>query len=149
MKRALRTVGYELRTRLLGRPTVAPIGGHSRIIICPGETKGSHARRNLPNWPEMGVWRQHPGPSDLFIDVRATIGTYTLFAVDFGAEVIACGPDRHTAQRLQENLVLNGVTAEVVQKTVSGARESCGSRGGSTAMTNWFLTAHRRTTSQA
>ena len=115
----MRTVGYELRTRLLGRPTVAPIGGHSRIIVYPGETNGSHACRNPPNWPEMGVWRQHLRPGDLFLDVGANIGIYTLFALDLGAEVIACEPDRHNAQRLEENLALNGFTAEVIQKAIS------------------------------
>ena len=115
----MRTIGYEVRTRLLRRPTVAPIGGRSRIIVYPGETNGSHACRNPPNWPEMGVWRHHLRPGDLFIDVGANIGIYTLFALDLGAEVIACEPDPHNAQRLQENLALNGFTAEVVQKAVS------------------------------
>ena len=115
----MRTIGYDVRTKLLGRPTVAPIGDHSRIIVYPGETNGSHACRNPPNWPEMGVWRQHLRPGDLFIDVGANIGIYTLFALDLGAEVIACEPDPHNAQRLQENLALNGFTAEVIQKAVS------------------------------
>lgn len=115
----MRTVGHEIGTRLLGRPMVAPIGDHSQIIVYPGETNGPHACRNPPNWPEMGVWRQHLRRGDLFIDVGANIGIYTLFALDLGAEVIACEPDRHNAQRLRENLALNGFTADVIQKAVS------------------------------
>lgn len=115
----MRTVGFEVRSRLLGRPMMAPIGDHSQIIVYPGETNGSHTCRNPPNWPEMGVWRQHLRPGDLFLDIGANIGIYTLFALDLGATVIACEPDAHNAQRLRENLELNGFTAEVIQKAVS------------------------------
>jgi FkbM family methyltransferase len=67
----------------------------------------------------MGVWRQHLRPGDLFLDVGANIGIYTLFALDLGAEVIACEPDVQNAHRLEENLALNDYTAEVVHKAVS------------------------------
>lgn len=120
LEAGLRTVSFDVRTRLLGRPTVARIGEHSRIIVYRGESNGFHAAcRNPPNWPEMGVWRQHLQPGDLFLDIGANIGIYTLFALDLGAEVIACEPDLHNAERLQENLTLNGYTAEVVQKALS------------------------------
>ncbi len=115
-----RTIRYDLQTRMLKRPTLATIGSRSRIIVYPGETNGPHAAyRSLPNWPEMGVWQQHLRPGDLFVDVGANIGIYTLFALDLGAEVIACEPDRRNAARIRENLALNGYAAPVIQQALS------------------------------
>jgi len=112
-------VRYDLRTRYLKRPTVARIGDHSKIIAYPGETNSPHAAyRNPPNW-EMVVWRQRLRPGDLFVDVGANIGIYTIYMLDLGASVIAVEPDSHNAGRIREHLALNGYTAEVVERAVS------------------------------
>jgi len=42
-----------------------------------------------PDHPEMLTWRQVLRPGDLFIDVGADIGNYTIWAAELGAEVIA------------------------------------------------------------
>ncbi len=113
-----RTVRYEVRTRYLKRPTTAAIGDNSKIICYPGETNSAHAAyRNPPNW-EMVVWRRYLRPGDLFVDVGANVGIYTLYLLDLGAEVIAVEPDPHNAGRVRENLSLNGYCAQVIQKAV-------------------------------
>jgi FkbM family methyltransferase len=98
---------------------VARIGDHSKIIAYPGETNSPHAAyRNPPNW-EMVVWRQRLRPGDLFVDVGANIGIYTIYMLDLGASVIAFEPDSHNAGRIREHLALNGYTAEVIERAVS------------------------------
>jgi len=115
-----RTVSYDARTRILKRPTIAPIGERSKIIAYPGETNSPHAAyRNPPNPREMLVWRQHLKAGDLFIDVGANIGIYTIYALDLGAEVIACEPDPHNYQRVLEHLALNGYEADVLNVAVA------------------------------
>lgn len=117
---AWRTVHFDVRTRVLRRVTVAPLGDHSRIIAYPGETNSPHAvYRNPPNPREMYAWRRHLRPDDLFIDVGANIGIYTIFALDLGAKVIACEPDPHNFLRLQEHVALNAYDAELLNVAVS------------------------------
>lgn len=123
----LRAARFDLWTRYLGRPTVAVLGRSSTIVAYPGETNSPHAvYRNPPNWPEMVVWRERLQPGDLFVDVGANIGLYTIFATELGATVIAVEPNACNAARIHEHLWRNGRTAEVVQKAladeVGGAR---------------------------
>ena len=110
---------FDVRTRLFKHPSTVAIGEHSKIIAYPGETNSPHAAyRNPPNW-EMLVWRRYLRPGDLFVDVGANIGIYTIYLLDLGVRVIAFEPDRHNADRIRENLRLNGYTAEVIQKAVA------------------------------
>ena len=123
LRAAGRTIKYDVRTRYLKRPTVAAIGDHSKIIAYPGETNSPHAAyRNPPNW-EMLVWRARLRPGDLFVDVGANVGIYTIYMLDLGLRVIAFEPDPRNAGRLREHLALNGYHAQVLQKAVS---DHCG-----------------------
>ncbi|MDQ1636323.1 MAG: hypothetical protein QOJ32_3132 [Frankiaceae bacterium] len=117
--RALRkSMWYDLHTGRFKRPTVVRIGQRSRIIAYPGESNSPKAAYcNPPNW-EMFVWARRLHPGDLFVDIGANIGIYTIFALDLGAEVIAVEPTKN-ADRVREHLTLNGYTAEVVQKAVT------------------------------
>ena len=119
--RAVRkTVAYDVRTRWRKKPTVAPIGRHSKMICYPGETNSPLvAYLNPPNAMEMFVWEKHLQPGDLFVDVGSNIGIYTIFALDLGAEAIACEPHPATFARLQEHLELNGYEAEALNVAVS------------------------------
>ena len=100
LRAARRVLKHEIVTRALGRPMVVPLGTHSRIIARHGETNSPHAVRGNPPNDEMHVWRAFLRPGDLFVDVGANIGIYTIFALDLGAEVIALppGPQRSPAR---------------------------------------------------
>lgn len=120
LRAAWRTVHFDVRTRVLRRVTVAPLGDHSRIIAYPGETNSPHAvYRNPPNPREMYAWRRHLRSDDLFVDVGANIGIYTIFALDLGARVIACEPDPHNFLRLQEHVALNAYDAELLNVAIA------------------------------
>ncbi len=114
---------YDVRTRLLKQPTVASIGEHSSVIAYPGETNSKLAAyRNPPNVPQMYVWQRYLRPDDLFIDVGANIGIYTIFALDIGAHVVACEPDPHNYQRLTEHVRINGYSAELLNVALADGR---------------------------
>lgn len=120
LRAAVQTLKHDVLTQRMGRSIVVPLGDHSKLLVRPGSTNAPHAvHRNPPNY-EMLVWRQWLRPGDLFVDVGANIGIYTIFALDLGAQVIAVEPTPN-ADYLRDNLALNGCTAEVVQKALSDA----------------------------
>lgn len=105
----------------MGRRTLTPIGARSRIwaeLHRPASSKAVYA--NPPD-PEMEVWKLLLRPGDLFVDVGANVGTYSVFAADCGASVIAAEPDASAAERLRENAALNGHPIEVHQVAVGAS----------------------------
>ena len=79
------------------------------------------AYANTPDWPEMVVWRRILHPGDLFVDVGANVGLYTIWALDCGADVVAVEPNPECVRQLRRNLDLNGYTAEIVTAALSDA----------------------------
>ncbi|MCB0970906.1 MAG: FkbM family methyltransferase [Acidimicrobiales bacterium] len=61
----------------------------------------------------MQVWKRHLRTRDVFVDVGAHLGAYTIWAIEQGAEVIAIEADPTMASHLVSNLELNGYEAEV------------------------------------
>jgi FkbM family methyltransferase len=76
---------------------------------------------NPPDNPEMLVWRRSLKPGDLFVDVGANVGTYTIWAGDLGAQVIALEPAADTYQLLVENVALNNHPAQVIRAAAGAA----------------------------
>ena len=117
---ARRFIAFNLRTRVFRRPTVAALGERSRIVAYPGETNSPLAAYdNPPNPHQMNVWRRHLKPGDLFVDIGANVGIYTIYALDLGARVIACEADARSYQRLLEHLTLNGYEAETINVAIA------------------------------
>jgi FkbM family methyltransferase len=78
---------------------------------------------NPPDYPEMIAWRKTLRPGDLFVDVGANVGTYTIWAGDLGARVIALEPAADTYDLLAENVALNSHPAQMIQ---AAAGATCG-----------------------
>ena len=94
------------RDRVFGRPMLVPIGCRGRMW---SETVFGmeFAYANPYAWNEMRFWARHLAPGDIFIDVGANVGAYSLWASDHGAHVIAIEPDPEVAARLKANIALN------------------------------------------
>jgi FkbM family methyltransferase len=120
----LRLAGYQARARLLHRRGIARLGERSRLWVDLHRTGASLVLyANPPDVPEMRVWRRVLGAGSLFIDVGANVGTYTIWAAELGAEVIALEPAADTFALLQENIALNGYQ---VAARRSAAGDHCG-----------------------
>jgi FkbM family methyltransferase len=120
----VRAVRFQASGRLLGRRTLARLGERSIVwadLHRTGASKVVYA--NPPDHPEMLVWQQVLRPGDLFIDVGANIGSYTIWAADLGAEVIALEPSEDTFGLLRENVALNGYPVRTIQ---AAAGSVCG-----------------------
>lgn len=76
---------------------------------------------NPPDWPEMTFWRCVLEPGDLFVDVGANAGLYSLWALDAGARVVAVEPHPDSLRQLQANLAENQFQAELVEAALSNA----------------------------
>jgi FkbM family methyltransferase len=121
-----RAVAFQIRGRVLHRPTIARIG--DRMVIKAelhhaAESKAVYA--NPPDWLEMMVWRQRLHTRDVFVDVGANSGVYALWAADCGAEVTAVEPSRVTAQRLAANVAMNSAERRIDVRRV-GIANICG-----------------------
>jgi FkbM family methyltransferase len=117
-----RVVAFQLRGRLWGVRAIAPLGDHSRIWADAHVYISARAMYANPlDWNEMQAWRRHLRPGDLFVDVGANVGLYTIWALDGGAEVIAVEPSPRSLALLEENLQLNSYSAQVVAAAAGAA----------------------------
>lgn len=110
------------RARVLRRRTIAAIGDRSVMWADPSRWATLKAVcANPPDVPEMMVWRKYLRRGDIFIDVGANAGSYTIWAAELGAEVIALEPVKDTYDLLVENLKLNGYEAKTIQAAVGAS----------------------------
>lgn len=120
----LRAVRYQAQARLLRRRGMARLGERSWLWVDLHRTSAAKAiYANPPDLPEMLAWRRALRQGGLFIDVGANVGTYTIWAAELGAEVIALEPATDTFRLLQENIVLNGYQVTAVR---AAAGDHCG-----------------------
>ena len=125
LRALLRAARYQAQARLLGRRAVARLGERSRLWVDPHRTAASMVLyANPPDLPEMLVWRRALRDGGLFVDVGANVGTYTIWAAEQGAEVIALEPAADTFGLLEENIALNGYRVTAVR---AAAGDHCGS----------------------
>jgi FkbM family methyltransferase len=102
-----RAIAFQVRGRG-GRRTLVTIGRRMRMWAVLHHTASSKvAYANPPDWAEMQAWAKLLGEGDLFVDVGANVGTYSLWAADLGAEVIAVEPGEKAGELLRENIALN------------------------------------------
>jgi FkbM family methyltransferase len=120
----LRAIRYQLYGRLLHQRSIVRIGTRSRLWVDLHRRGASKAvYGNPPDYQEMLVWQQFLRPGDLFVDVGANVGSYTIWAADLGAEIIALEPAEDTFALLQENIDLNGYAVKAI-RAVAGS--TCG-----------------------
>jgi len=120
----LRAVRYQVRGRLLRRRGMTRLGERSRLWVDLHRTSAAMAMyANPPDLPEMLAWRRALRQGGLFIDVGANVGTYTIWAAELGAEVIALEPAMDTFGLLQENIALNGYPVTALR---AAAGSHCG-----------------------
>lgn len=116
VRAVLRALSFQARAKLLHRRTLARLGDRSMVWVDLHRTAASKVLyANPPDHPEMLTWRNVLRPGDLFIDVGANIGTYTIWASELGAEVIALEPAKDTFALLVENVVLNGYSVKPIE----------------------------------
>jgi FkbM family methyltransferase len=122
-----RAVAGWLSYRRTGSPVIAPLGDRSQILVRPrllsyGESVALYG--NPPDYPETTLLRRILQAGDLFVDVGANAGIYTVLAVERGAEVIAVEPGSVARERLHETLELNHCADSVTVLPFAAGRYS-------------------------
>lgn len=124
LRAIIRVLYFFVRTGLLGREGFATIGNRSRILANPHRYASVKVVcANPPDYPEMKVWRHYLTTDDFFIDVGANVGTYSIWAAELGAEVLALEPAEDTYAELEANIKLNDYPIKALR---AAAGSMCG-----------------------
>lgn len=117
-----RLVGWQLWERVTRRPWIVGLADARRLTCEPHSTSASGVLYfGLPDWAEMNLILDFLRPGDVFVDVGANVGVYSLLAsVVPGVEVWAFEPSSDTAPKARANVGLNGLNdrIRVVQAAV-------------------------------
>ena len=109
IKSILHFARWQIGSRLINRPVVYDWVNGSRFMVKKGEiglTGNIYA--GLHEFPDMGFLLHVLRPDDLFIDVGANAGSYTILACSaIGASGYAFEPVPSTYEKLIENIHLN------------------------------------------
>ena len=108
-KSLLRFVRWQIGSRLVPGPIVYDWINGSRFLVRAGETGlTGNVYTGLHEFQDMGFLLHVLGDGDLFIDVGANVGSYTILACSSrGARGYAFEPVPGTYMRLVENIHLN------------------------------------------
>ncbi len=121
-----RFLRWQAVSRLTGRPMIVPYVGATRLTLRRGLSSATGSYYvGLTDPAEMGFLLHLLRPDDLFVDVGANIGAYTILAAGVcGASVRAVEPAPAVLPHLAENLALNGIAALVaIDPTALGEAE--------------------------
>lgn len=121
-----RWLRWQIGSRILGKPVVMPFVEDSVLVVEPGMTGATgNLYCGLHEFADMALVLHALRPGDLFVDVGANIGSYTVLAAKVaGAQCLALEPVPETFARLQRNLRINdiGSCVQAIQCAVgSGA----------------------------
>lgn len=122
-----RLLAWAAATRLLPRcEVVIPLVNQARLVVTPGRW-GSEANAlcGLHEFADMGFLLHLLRPADLFCDVGANVGTYTVLAAGgIGARCLAFEPVASSFADLQRNLAVNHAQARVDARQAGVGRRS-------------------------
>jgi len=106
-----RLISWQVGSRILGMPMVTEFVHGSRLLVGTGMTGATgNFYAGLHEFEDMAFVLHALRDSDLFIDVGANIGSYTVIAgAAVGAECIAIEPVPSTFKHLVDNVNLNGM----------------------------------------
>lgn len=110
----LRILRWQLGTRLLPFPCAIPFVDDTVLLTSRsmmGATGNFYC--GLHEFSEMGFVLHCLRPDDLFVDIGANVGSYSLLAGGVKAKVIAVEPVPDTFQTLQKNVSVNLLSKQV------------------------------------
>jgi FkbM family methyltransferase len=122
LKRYLR---WQVGSRLVALPISVPFVGETRLLVKTGmQGATGNLYVGLQELEPMGFVLHVLRSSDLFVDVGANIGAYTVIAAgSCKAKVVALEPVPDTAAHLATNVRLNDLASRVkVRQQAAGAR---------------------------
>lgn len=109
----LRWLRWQLGSRLLaarGAAVLLPFVNEVRLLVRPGMTGATgNIYCGLQEFEDMALVLHALRPGDLFVDIGANVGTYSMLGSAAGARVLAIEPIRSTFSWLTRNIAVNGL----------------------------------------
>jgi FkbM family methyltransferase len=122
-----RFVKWQLASRLLNQPTYLPFVNDTVLVVERGMTGASgNWYCGLHEYPEMTFLLRFLQKDDVFVDVGANVGSYTVLAAGVvGAKTIAFEPIPLSFRRLSRNVEANDI-AELAELHCVGVSDKPG-----------------------
>lgn len=109
-----RVVRWQIASRLMEGPIAFPFANGTYLFAGLGMTGATgNWYCGLAEYEDMSFVRDVLKDGDLFVDVGANIGAYSIIALGGGANVIAIEPIPETYSRLRQNIALNGFNDKI------------------------------------
>lgn len=139
-----RFVRWQIASRINHYPIVYPFTENSKLIIARGMTGATgNLYCGLHEFYDMGFLLHVLRAEDLFVDIGANIGSYSILAsAEVGAKTISIEPVPSTFGILRENILLNDVDSLVEAHNIGLA-----SKKGTIKFTKSFDTVNHVATS--
>jgi FkbM family methyltransferase len=121
-----RYIGWQIRSRVLPGPVIVPFVNSSKLVVRRGRPSSTgNLYTRLHEFAEMGFVLHALRENDLFVDVGANIGAYSILAASLqGTRCIAFEPASDTYELLVENVLLNDYGSRVTtHRTAIGEEE--------------------------
>ena len=111
---------WQIGSRLLPGAVIVPFVKNTRLLVKPGMTGATgNVYCGLHEFADMGLVLHALRPDDLFIDVGANIGSYSVLAAGVcGASVIAVEPIPSTFEHFRDNIRINNLEPLVTAKNI-------------------------------
>jgi len=115
-KGIIRFLKWQIFSRIIRNPIIFSWIDDARLIVQRGMTGATGCMYvGLYEFDEMAFVLHYLRPEDVFFDIGANIGSYTILASKvIGAETVAWEPDPKTFAFLKDNIAING-SGSVVQ----------------------------------
>jgi FkbM family methyltransferase len=135
-----RYLAWQLRSRLGREPRVFEFANGSKMLAQKGMTGATgNLYVGLQEFEEMSFALHYLRQEDLFVDVGANVGSYTILAsAGVGSEVLAFEPGGEAFAWLVRNIELNGVSERVEARC-----EAAGASAGTASFTSGLDTINR------
>lgn len=110
-----RFLSWQVGSRLVPGSVAVPFVGRTRLLARPGMAGATgNVYCGLHEFEEMSFVLHALRPGDLFVDIGANIGSYSVIAAGAcGADAIAIEPVPQAYQHLIDNVTLNGLDDRV------------------------------------
>ncbi len=121
-----RFFAWQINTKLNPYPVIYPFAAKSRLFMKKGLTGATgNLYCGLHEFNDMMFLLHYLREADLFIDIGANVGSYTVLgASEVGAKTVCIEPIPKTFQILKENLELNKITSIVTALNIGlGSRK--------------------------
>lgn len=116
---------WQIGSRILKMPVIVPFVGKSQLVAEIGMTGATgNIYAGLHEFVDMAFTLHLLQPGDLFVDVGANIGSYTVLASKVaGANSFSIEPVPATFQRLRRNINLNDISSLVDSRCCAVGQE--------------------------